>query len=69
MDNEQISTVADKAWGLASEPDIDFEVCVLLKDCAFTIKELQSRLKHLEKEKESLCKHLDAAGDSLIEAG
>lgn len=32
-------------------------------------KELQSRLESLEKTKESLCKALDEAGDSLIEAG
>lgn len=33
------------------------------------IRYLQSRLESLEKTKESLCKALDEAGDSLIEAG
>lgn len=63
MNKDQIDTVADKAWELANEPDTDFEVCVLLKDCAFTIKELQSRLESLENVKSSLIERMKDAHD------
>lgn len=50
MDKASVDKVAENAWDLAHEPGTDFESCVLLKDCLFTIKELQSRIADLEKD-------------------
>lgn len=54
MTNEECANVAESAWSLAHEPDTDFEASVTLKDCAFTIKELQSRIAELEKDAKRL---------------
>lgn len=50
MTSEQCTNVAETAWNLANEPDTDFAASVALRDCAVTIKELQSRIEALEKD-------------------
>lgn len=50
MTNEQCDNVAEKAWSLAHEPGTNFSASVALKDCVFTIKDLQSRIADLEKD-------------------
>lgn len=50
MTNEDCENVAEKAWNLANEPGTNFSASVALKDCVFTIKELQSRIEELEKD-------------------
>lgn len=50
MDKASVDKVAGNAWDLANEIDTNFKFCVLLRDCAFTIKELQSRIADLEQD-------------------